>query len=124
VTLPTVAAEALVEHLGVSAEAGPDGLVFPAELARFAAATSSGASGSRPPEPPGSRACGSTTYATPPRPWRSWPVPAPGSRWCGWGTPSAAALRYQHVMAGRDAAIAAALDELVQAASTRRSARL
>ena len=32
---------------------------------------------------------------------------------------SAAALRYQHVMAGRDAAIAATLDELVQAASTR-----
>jgi integrase len=32
VTLPTVAAEALVEHLGVSAEASPDGLVFPAEL--------------------------------------------------------------------------------------------
>jgi Phage integrase family len=31
---------------------------------------------------------------------------------------SAAALRYQHVMAGRDAAIAAALDELVRAAST------
>jgi hypothetical protein len=29
---------------------------------------------------------------------------------------SAAALRYQHVMAGRDAAIAAALDDLVQAA--------
>jgi hypothetical protein len=29
---------------------------------------------------------------------------------------SAAALRYQHVMAGRDQAIAAALDELVQAA--------
>jgi hypothetical protein len=32
---------------------------------------------------------------------------------------SAAALRYQHVMAGRDAAIAAALDELIQAAPTR-----
>jgi hypothetical protein len=32
---------------------------------------------------------------------------------------SAAALRYQHVMAGRDAAIAAALDELVQAAAGR-----
>ena len=32
---------------------------------------------------------------------------------------SAAALRYQHVMAGRDAAIAAVLDELVQAASAR-----
>jgi integrase len=31
VTLPTVAAEALAEHLGVYAEAGPDGLVFPAE---------------------------------------------------------------------------------------------
>jgi hypothetical protein len=30
---------------------------------------------------------------------------------------AAAALRYQHVMAGRDAAIAAGLDELVQAAS-------
>jgi integrase len=32
---------------------------------------------------------------------------------------SAAALRYQHVMAGRDAAIAAALDELIQFASAR-----
>jgi integrase len=31
VTLPTVAAEALAEHLGVNAEAGPDGLVFSAE---------------------------------------------------------------------------------------------
>jgi hypothetical protein len=31
VTLPTVAAEALAEHLGVYAEAGPDGLVFSAE---------------------------------------------------------------------------------------------
>jgi hypothetical protein len=30
---------------------------------------------------------------------------------------SAAALRYQHVMAGRDAAIAAALDELIEAAA-------
>jgi hypothetical protein len=30
---------------------------------------------------------------------------------------SAAALRYPHVMAGRDAAIAAALDELIEAAS-------
>ena len=32
-------------------------------------------------------------------------------------TSSAVALRYQHVMAGRDQAIAAALDELVQAAA-------
>src|SRR4029450_11137153 len=31
VTLPTVAAEALADHLGVYAEAGPDGLVFSAE---------------------------------------------------------------------------------------------
>jgi integrase len=31
VTLPTVAAEALAEHLSVYAEAGPDGLVFSAE---------------------------------------------------------------------------------------------
>jgi hypothetical protein len=30
---------------------------------------------------------------------------------------SAAALRYQHVMAGRDAAIAAALDEPIEAAA-------
>jgi hypothetical protein len=32
---------------------------------------------------------------------------------------SAAALRLQHVIAGRDAAIAAALDELINAASSR-----
>jgi integrase len=31
VTLPTVAAEALAEHLSVYAEGGPEGLVFPAE---------------------------------------------------------------------------------------------
>jgi hypothetical protein len=31
---------------------------------------------------------------------------------------SAAALRYQHVLAGRDATIAAALDELIEAASS------
>ena len=33
------------------------------------------------------------------------------------GHSSSAALRYQHVLAGRDAAIAAALDELIEAAS-------
>ena len=32
-------------------------------------------------------------------------------------TSPAVALRYQHVMAGRDQAIAAALDELIQAAA-------
>jgi integrase len=36
----------------------------------------------------------------------------------------AVALRYQHVMAGRDQAIAAALDELVEAAANVRPSRL
>jgi hypothetical protein len=36
---------------------------------------------------------------------------------CVGRTPPAVALRYQHMMAGRDQAIAAALDELVQAAA-------
>jgi hypothetical protein len=38
-------------------------------------------------------------------------------------TPPAVALRYQHMMAGRDQAIAAALDELVQAAANLPSQR-
>ena len=80
VTLPTVAAEALAEHLSVYAEAGPDGLVFPAERGGpSVAATSPAGSGSRPPEPPGSRGFASMTCATPPPPWRSPPAPAPGS---------------------------------------------
>jgi hypothetical protein len=39
-------------------------------------------------------------------------------------TSPAVALRYQHVMAGRDQAIAAALDELVQAAADLPAERL
>jgi hypothetical protein len=39
-----------------------------------------------------------------------------GAVWSDGHSSSAAALRYQHMMAGRDAAIAAALDELVEAA--------
>jgi hypothetical protein len=41
-----------------------------------------------------------------------------GTEACVGRTPPAVALRYQHMMAGRDQAIAAALDELVQAAPT------
>jgi hypothetical protein len=40
-----------------------------------------------------------------------------GAVWSDGHSSSAAALRYQHVLAGRDAAIAAALDELIEAAS-------
>jgi integrase len=80
VTLPMVAAEALAEHLGVYAEAGPDGLVFPPSgAARSGVATSPAGSGFRPPGRPGSRGCASTTCATPPPPWRSLPAPAPAS---------------------------------------------
>jgi integrase len=76
VTLPTVAAEALAQHLSVYAEAGPDGLVFPAARAgRSVAATSLAGSGSQPPEPPGWRGCASTTCGTPRPPWTSWSRP-------------------------------------------------
>jgi hypothetical protein len=40
-----------------------------------------------------------------------------GTEACVGRTPPGVALRYQHMMAGRDQAIAAALDELVQAAA-------
>jgi hypothetical protein len=92
----------------------------PSEAARSVAATSPATSRSQPPERPGSKglrfhdlrhtaatlavAAGASTSELMMRMGHS---------------SSAAALRYQHVMAGRDAAIAAALDELVQAASTR-----
>src|SRR5512132_1355917 len=49
VTLPTVAAEALAEHLSTYADAGPDGLVLPAARAGpSVAATSLAGSGSQP----------------------------------------------------------------------------
>jgi integrase len=120
VTLPAVAAEALAEHLSTYSQPGPEGLVFtsaegallrrsnfqrrvwrPATRAvglaglrfhdlRHTAATLS-------------IAAGASTRELMARMGHS---------------SSAAALRYQHVMAGRDAAIAAALDELIEAAST------
>jgi integrase len=119
VTLPTVAAEALAEHLSVYAEAGPDGLVFPA--ARRGPLRRSNFT--RRVWDPATRAVGVEglrfhdlrhTAAT-------LAVAAGASTrelMARMGhSSSAAALRYQHVMAGRDAAIAAGLDELVQAAS-------
>jgi integrase len=120
VTLPTVAAEALAEHLGVHAEAGPDGLVFPAKrggpLRRsnftrrvwIPATRAAGVEGLRFHDLRHTAAilavaAGASTRELMVRMGHS---------------SSAAALRYQHVMAGRDAAIAVALDELVRAAST------
>jgi integrase len=119
VTLPQVAAEALAEHLATYAEPGPDGLVFPA--ARRGPLRRSNFT--RRVWDPATRAVGVEglrfhdlrhTAAT-------LAVAAGASTrelMARMGhSSSAAALRYQHVMAGRDAAIAAGLDELVQAAS-------
>jgi integrase len=120
VTLPTVAAEALAEHLGVYAEAGPDGLVFPSErggpLRRsnftrrvwIPATRAAGVKGLRFHD---LRHTAATLAVAAGASTRELMVRMGHSS-------SAAALRYQHVMSGRDAAIAAALDELVQAAST------
>jgi integrase len=120
VTLPTVAAEALAEHLGVYAEAGPEGLVFPAErggpLRRsnftrrvwMPATRAAGVEGLRFHD---LRHTAATLAVAAGASTRELMVRMGHSS-------SAAALRYQHVMAGRDAAIAAALDELVRAAST------
>jgi hypothetical protein len=52
-----------------------------------------------------------------PCPWNRGTVDAVACRESMGHTSPAVALRYQHVMAGRDQAIAAALDELVQAAA-------
>jgi hypothetical protein len=91
----------------------------PSVAGRSAVATSPAGSGFRPPERPGSKgrfhdlrhpaatlavAAGASTRELMVRMGHS---------------SSAAARRYQHVMAGRDAAIAAALDKLIQAASAR-----
>ena len=123
-TLPTVAAEALAEHLGVYAEAGPDGLVFPAERGGpirsnftrrvwIPTTRAAGAEGFRFHDLRHTAAAlavaaGAST--------RELMVQMGHSS-------SAAALRYQHVMAGRDAAIAAALDELVRLPRTARGMR-
>jgi integrase len=118
VTLPAVAAEALAEHLSTYAEPGPDGLVFPVErggpirrsnftrrvwipATRAAAVEGLRFHDLRHTAATLAVAAGASTRELMVRMGHS---------------SSAAALRYQHVMAGRDAAIAAALDELVQAA--------
>jgi integrase len=120
VTLPQVAATALAEHVATYAEPGPEGLVFPA--ARRGPLRRSNFT--RRVWEPATRAVGveglrfhdlrhtaATLAVAAGATTRELMVRMGHSS-------SAAALRYQHVMAGRDAAIAAGLDELVQAAST------
>jgi integrase len=120
VTLPAVAAAALAEHLATYSQPGPDGLVFTSTeggLLRRSnfnrrvwrpATRAAGVAGLRfhdlrHTSATLSIAAGASTRELMARMGHS---------------SSAAALRYQHVMAGRDAAIAAALDELIQAASS------
>ena len=118
VTLPAAAAVALAEHLAEFAEPGPDGLVFPAPEGGYLRRSNFNRRSWR----PATRVAGveglrfhdlrhsAATLAL-----------AAGANTrelmerMGHTSP-AVALRYRHVMAGRDQAIAAALDELVQAA--------
>jgi integrase len=119
VTLPAVAAAALAEHLATYSQSGPDGLVFTSTeggLLRRSnfqrrvwrpATRAAGVAGLRfhdlrHTSATLSIAAGASTRELMARMGHS---------------SSAAALRYQHVMAGRDTAIAAALDELIEAAS-------
>jgi integrase len=119
ITLPAAAAVALAEHLAEFAEPGPDGLVFPAPEGGYlrrsnfrrrwwvAATKAAGVEGLRFHDLRHSAAtlalaAGANTRELMERMGHTSP---------------AVALRYQHVMAGRDQAIAAALDELVQAAA-------
>jgi len=119
VTLPAAAAVALAEHLAEFAEPGPEGLVFPAPEGGYlrrsnfrrrwwlAATKVAGVEGLRFHDLRHSAAtlalaAGANTRELMERMGHTSP---------------AMALRYQHVMAGRDQAIAAALDELVQAAA-------
>jgi integrase len=118
ITLPAVAVSALAEHLGTWAEPGPDGLVFPASEGGYLrrsnfrrrvwvpATVKAGVKGLRFHDlrhtaATLAAATGATTRELMERIGHSSP---------------AAALRYQHVMADRDKAIAAALDQLVKAA--------
>ena len=121
VTLPTVAAEALAEHLSLYAEAGPDGLVFSAErggpirrsnFTRRVWMPTTRAAGVEGLRFHDLRHTAATLAVAAGASTRELMVRMGHSS-------SAAALRYQHVMTGRDAAIAAGLDELVQAASAR-----
>jgi integrase len=119
VTLPAVAAAALAEHLATYSQPGPDGLVFTSTeggLLRRSnfqrrvwrpATSAAGLEGLRfhdlrHTSATLSIAAGASTRELMARMGHS---------------SSAAALRYQHVLAGRDTAIAAALDELTEAAS-------
>jgi len=119
ITLPAVAAVALAEHLATFAEPGPEGLVFPAPEGGYLrrsnfrrrlwlpAMRAAGVEGLRFHDLRHSAAtlalaAGANTRELMERMGHTSP---------------AVALRYQHVMAGRDQAIAAALDELVQAAA-------
>jgi integrase len=119
VTLPAVAAVALAEHLANFAEPGPEGLVFPAPQGGYLrrsnfrrrwwvpATRAVGVEGLRVHDLRHSAAtmalaAGANTRELMERMGHTSP---------------AVALRYQHVMAGRDQAIAAALDELVHAAA-------
>jgi integrase len=119
VTLPVVAATVLEAHLHTWAEPGPEGLVFTAPEGGLLRRSNFNRRVWR----PATRAAGVEglrfhdlrhTAAT-------LAIAAGASTRELMGrmghSSSAAALRYQHVMAGRDAAIAAALDELVRAAS-------
>jgi integrase len=119
VTLPAVAAVALAEHLTKFAEPGPEGLVFPAPEGGYlrrsnfrrrwwlAATRAAGVEGLRFHDLRHSAATLALTAGANTREL----MERMGH------TSPAVALRYQHVMAGRDQAIAAALDELVQAAA-------
>jgi integrase len=114
-----VAAVALAEHLANFAEPGPEGLVFPAPQGGYlrrsnfrrrwwvSATRAVGVEGLRVHDLRHSAA----TMALAARANTRELMERMGH------TSPAVALRYQHVMAGRDQAIAAALDELVQAAA-------
>jgi integrase len=120
VTLPAVAAAALAEHLSTYSQPGSDGLVFTSTEGGLLRRSNFN---NRRVWRPATRAVGLDglrfhdlrhTSAT-------LSIAAGASTrelMARMGhSSSAAALRYQHVMAGRDAAIAAALDELIEAAS-------
>jgi hypothetical protein len=77
---PAVAVSALADHLEEFVTPGPDGLVFPSGRApTSSAATSAGWCGARRSSGSAWRACASTTYGIPPRPWPLPPARPPRS---------------------------------------------
>jgi integrase len=115
----------LAEHLSTYAEAGPEGLVFPAarggpirrsNFTRRVWIPATGAAGVEGLRFHDLRNTAATLAVAAGASTRELMVRMGHSS-------SAAALRYQHVMAGRDAAIAAALDELIRAAPRARRTR-